>query len=99
MAQEQTQEITLSGVHWRTPDDFYNALLPSLGAPGWHGHNLDALWDSITGGDINQVNPPFVVRITGVRQMPVNCKTLVDRFVALISRARTEGYLVEVVCL
>ena len=93
------QEITLSGAQWSTPDDFYNALLPSLGAPEWHGHNLDALWDSITGGDINLVNPPFMVSITGVRQMPVNCKALVDKFVALISEARSAGYAVEIVCL
>ncbi len=37
-------EIILSGAHWTAPDDFYKALLPSLGAPDWHGHNFDALW-------------------------------------------------------
>ena len=93
------QEIILSGAQWTAPDDFYNALLSSLGAPGWDGHNLDALWDSITGADINEVNPPFRVQIAGVDQMPLNCKALVDRFVALISDARAEGVLVEIVCL
>ena len=92
------QEIVLSGAHWTTPDDLYNALLPSLGAPDWHGHNLDALWDSITRGGINLVNPPFTVRITGVAVMPPNCKALVDRFVALLSEARAEGFAVDVVC-
>jgi RNAse (barnase) inhibitor barstar len=92
-------EITLSGAHWTAPDDFYNALLPSLGAPDWHGHNLDALWDSITGGDINAVNPPFRVKIAGVDQMPLNCKDLVDRFAALISEARAGGHAVEIVCI
>ena len=93
------QEIILSGAQWTAPDDFYNALLSSLGAPGWHGHNLDALWDSITRGDINEVYSSFRVEIAGVDQMPLNCKALVDRFVDLISDARAEGVLVEIVCL
>jgi RNAse (barnase) inhibitor barstar len=92
------REIVLSGARWTAPDDFYEALLPSLGAPDWHGHNLDALWDSITGDDINQIKPPFRVRVIGSDAMPANCKALVDRFVALISDARAAGIPVEVVC-
>ena len=55
--------IALDAQGWRTQDDFYDALLPAIGAPEWHGRNLDALWDSIVGGDINSVSPPFVVRV------------------------------------
>ena len=36
-------------------------LLPRLGAPAWHGRNLDALEESLRDGDINQVKPPFKV--------------------------------------
>jgi RNAse (barnase) inhibitor barstar len=92
------QEIVLSGAHWTTPDDFYKALLPHLGAPDWHGHNLDALWDSIIGGDINLVNPPFRIQINGIGVMPSDCKALVDRVVALISNAKAQGVTVEIVC-
>ena len=92
------QEIVLSGAEWTTPDDLYTALLSSLGAPDWHGHNLDAVWDSIAGGDINQVNPPFMVRIVGVDVMPPKCKALVNRLVALAAEARVKGLSVEVVC-
>jgi RNAse (barnase) inhibitor barstar len=93
------QQITLSGEHWTTPYDFYHDLLRSLGAPNWHGHNLDALWDSITGGDINQVNPPFRVTISGIDVMSPNCKILVGRFAAMVSDARAKGYVIEIGCL
>lgn len=56
------REIELDASNWSSADDFYEALLPNLGAPGWHGHNLNALWDSIT-SDINEVMPPFRVRV------------------------------------
>lgn len=92
------REIVLSGAHWTTPEDFYNDLLPSLGAPDWHGHNLDALWDSITRGGINQVSPPFRVRVTGVDAMPAKCKALLDGFVEILAEARAAGIPVEILC-
>jgi RNAse (barnase) inhibitor barstar len=53
--------IRLEGSGWRSPEDFYSALLAQLGAPDWHGHNLDALEESLRDGDINQVGPPLKV--------------------------------------
>lgn len=52
--------ILLEASAWREPNDFYDALLPKLGAPMWHGRNLGALDDSLYGG-INEVEPPFKV--------------------------------------
>lgn len=54
--------ICLDASGWRTADDFYAALLPELGAPDWHGRNLDALYDSLSGG-INELEPPFAVEL------------------------------------
>ena len=85
------REILLEGADWRSEEDFYSALLSHLCAPDWHGHNFDALWDSITRGDINQINPPFHIRITGIDVMPAECKGLVSQFVAILSDARGEG--------
>ena len=91
------REIALSGAHWKTPEDFYCALLSSLEAPEWHGHNLDALRDSITVGDINEVNPPFLVRISGLDGLPPECKEVLDGFVDIIEEARNEVIPVEVI--
>ena len=90
------QEIVLSCADWTTPEDFYQCLLPLLGAPDWHGHNLDALWDSITCGGINRVNPPFKILVTEVDELTPLCKGLLDRFVALIAEAEAEGIPVEI---
>lgn len=91
-------EVVISAASWETPDDFYAAFLAAVGAPPWHGHNLDALWDSITGGDINRINAPYRVRIIGTGQVSEGCKQLIERFVALIQDARAKGTLVEAVC-
>jgi RNAse (barnase) inhibitor barstar len=63
-------EICLNAAHWHDKDDFYNALLPALGAPPWHGHNLDALNDTIGGDDINDVKLPFHIRIVNIAALP-----------------------------
>jgi RNAse (barnase) inhibitor barstar len=52
--------IELDASTWSSTDDFFAALLAALGSPGWHGYNLNALWDSIT-SDINEVEPPFSI--------------------------------------
>lgn len=52
--------------NWRTTNDFYESVLPALSAPDWHGHNLDVLWDSVVGGDINEVDQPFSIRLVNV---------------------------------
>ena len=57
--------ISLDASGWQSPDDFYSALLPALGAPAWHGRNLNALDESLGEAGINEVRPPYVVEVTG----------------------------------
>jgi RNAse (barnase) inhibitor barstar len=89
------REIRLDGSRWRNPEDFYDGLLPALGAPEWHGRNLDALNDTIAGGDINAVNPPFAVRITGAGAMSDEARRYVARFVELVADLRAGGIPVD----
>lgn len=58
--------IELDTASWRSIHDFYHALLASLGAPDWHGRNLNALIDSMIWGGINKLEPPYTVRIREV---------------------------------
>ncbi|HEY3237552.1 MAG TPA: barstar family protein [Polyangiaceae bacterium] len=90
--------IRLKGESWTSQEDFYAALLPALGAPAWHGHNLDALNDSIVGGGINTVNPPFAISITGLQSMGAEARTIVNRFADLIRELRSGGVPVSVDC-
>lgn len=85
-----SNRIELDASDWQISDDFYLALLPKLGAPGWHGHNLDALWDTLTDGQINQVNPPLEIFIRGMSLAPVEVHRVVVRFSELAAQARSE---------
>jgi RNAse (barnase) inhibitor barstar len=87
--------IILAAAGWNTTDEFYTAFFNAVGAPSWHGRNLDALWDSITRGGINRVNPPFRIRIAGLRQTSAECRDLIDRFAQLIEEAKAEGINVD----
>ena len=91
------RELALDGAAWRTKDDFYADLLPVLGAPSWHGRNLDALNDSLAGGDINAVNPPFVISVRGVAEMGAEARSMVDRFADLIRHLKARGVDVDII--
>lgn len=56
-------EIDLTASGWITPLDFYEALLAALGAPEWHGRNVNALMESMMFGNINKVDPPMIVHV------------------------------------
>jgi RNAse (barnase) inhibitor barstar len=73
------RRIELDASGWTEPDDFYDALLPQLGAPNWYGRNLDALEDSIFGGDINAVQPPFHVSIVRTDELSPSMKDFLIR--------------------
>jgi len=65
-------EFELDATAWKSSDDFYQALLAILGAPDWHGHNLDALADSIFTGGINKVDPPFRIIVREAGELPAS---------------------------
>jgi len=46
-------EIIVNWVFIKSEKSFYEAFLSQVKAPDWHGHNLDALADSIISGGIN----------------------------------------------
>lgn len=56
--------IELDASDWITSLDFYDALLGLLKAPDWHGRSINALIDSMIYGEINEVEPPLLVRVT-----------------------------------
>jgi RNAse (barnase) inhibitor barstar len=92
------KEITLNGADWKTKDDFYNAFFAAVGAPSWHGRNFNALSDSITTGQINEVELPYFIRVSGLDKMPSEVKQLVEDFCSLIKEFRLEGYEVDIEC-
>lgn len=81
--------ISLNGAEWRSIDDFFAALLPELGAPSWHGHNLNALYDSLSGG-INEVEPPFTLTVRNTESLPPDFVALFSGVADVFADARRE---------
>jgi RNAse (barnase) inhibitor barstar len=79
--------IVLDASKWRTVIDFYRALLPTIGAPEWHGTNINALVDSMIVGGINTLEPPYTVKVVGTSALP---KAVLDE-VELARAAFAEG--------
>ncbi len=90
----KTIELDASG--WQSEDDFYQAFLSSVGAPQWHGHNLDALVDTIRGGDINEINTPYSVVITNVSRAGEDAGRIISKFADLAADLRSDGCPIDV---
>jgi RNAse (barnase) inhibitor barstar len=76
----------------RSPDAFWNALLAALKVPAWHGRNLDALWDSLTGGHVSTLQPPFAIEVVCQGQPPAEVQKLITDVHTLFDEARvSEG--------
>ena len=90
------REIILEGGTWKSPDDFYDAFFQAVGAPHWHGRNLNALNDSIGTGDINQVEVPYKVKVKGTSTMSSEARQMVEHFCELIERLKAENVPVDV---
>ena len=83
-------EIYLNASGWRQPVEFYDALLPKLKSPDWHGKNLNAIIDSVVYGEINEIEPPLTIRVEGLRQAPEPVRSEVEAVRASLLRARAE---------
>lgn len=82
--------IDLDAAEWKSILDFYDALLPKLGAPPWHGQSLDALIDSVIWGDINTLKPPFTIRVRHLAAAPKAVRDAVDLTMHALAEARAE---------
>ena len=92
------KRIVLDGTTWKHPDDFWNAFFKAVGAPSWHGRNFNALRDSIITGQINDVELPYTIQISGCNRMSAEVKKLVNDFYDLIKEFHSKGYEVDIVC-
>jgi RNAse (barnase) inhibitor barstar len=90
------KELILHGAGWTTKDDVYDAFFRLVGAPEWHGRNLDALADSIRSGSINQVEVPYRLVIKSYGMIGPDAKPMADRFINLVLELAAEGCPVEI---
>ena len=76
---------------WRSESDFHDALVEALGAPDWHGRNLDAWEESIRDDNINSVRAPYIVIVEGAGSLEPRLRSYVERFVALFEAVRANS--------
>lgn len=62
--------IELDATKWKTVHHFYDALLSELSAPALHGHNINALVDSMIWGGMNKIEAPYLVKISNSTGLP-----------------------------
>ena len=92
------KEIVLEGARWRSQGDFYDAFFLAVGSPTSHARNLDALADSVCGGQINAVEVPYTLVIRGHEQMQETARRFVDRVCQILLELQREGCDIEVRC-
>lgn len=87
--------IRLDARGWERREDFWTALLPALGAPDWHGPNLDALYDGLVAGE-NRVRPPVTVEIVVSTPLPAPLTAYLARVRGVFAdAARDTGLPIE----
>jgi len=84
------ERIELDASGWTGLEAFYAALLPALGAPEWHGHNLNALWDSMVTGDINTLEPPYEIVLINCEGLEEPLRSQILAFLDLVEQAHDD---------
>jgi RNAse (barnase) inhibitor barstar len=93
------KEIRLDASRWKTREDFYDALPPALGAPVWHGRNLDALNDSISSDEMNEVRLPIRFLLVATDTVPPELRSYLKKFADLVADLSTiRGADVALIC-
>ncbi len=82
------REIVLAATDGKTPLDFYAALLPAIGAPSWHGKSIAAINDSMIGGGINALKPPYDVKVHNMGGVPADVAEVVEYAVGALAGTR-----------
>jgi len=90
-------EFNLNADGWRSADDVYDAFFRAVRAPDWHGRNLDALNDSISTGNINEVEVPYRLIVRNASRANPEARTMIDRFLDVVWRMKANGCPVSMI--
>lgn len=80
--------IDLDASSWKTAQDFRLALKAAIGAPEWHGEIVGAFLDSIFGGGMNTLEPPYVIKVVNTADLAPEVKEMLRDFSSAIAEAR-----------
>ena len=85
------REIELDASGWKTAQDFQLALKTAISAPEWHGDIVGAFLDSIFGGGMNAVKPPYVIKVVNTTNLAPEVRKMVHDFSSAIAETRAHG--------
>ncbi|QLC22766.1 barstar family protein [Parasphingopyxis sp. CP4] len=88
--------IILHPCDWRSKANFYDEILPQLGAPDWHWRNLDALEDSLVAGQINRVEPPLLIEIYKPDQAARFTAAIIEAMTDIAREASQSGRMISI---
>ncbi len=88
---EDAPVIQFNASEWKSDSDFFDAYFNAVGAPVWHGRNLDALNDSIGTGGINKLDVPYRIVVRNPSSATAEIRELVKNFADLIQRLQANG--------
>jgi hypothetical protein len=80
--------IVLDASDWKTTHDFRLALKAAIGAPEWHGDIVGAFLDSIFGGGMNTLKPPYIIRVVSTAELAPEVKETIHDFSSAIKGTR-----------
>ena len=80
--------IEIDGSDWQSVKDFLTTLRAAIGAPDWHGWSVNAFIDSMIWGGINQIEPPYEIRISGCECVPKEVTDHIDLLASALADAR-----------
>ncbi|WP_439401995.1 hypothetical protein ACNJYA_02740 [Bradyrhizobium sp. DASA03068] len=80
--------IELDAGGWNTSSDFRSALKTAIGAPEWHGDMVAAFLDSIFGGGMNALKPPFIIRGVNTTNLAPEIKETIRDFALAMEDTR-----------
>ena len=80
--------IELDASSWKTAQDFRLALKAAIGAPEWHGEIVGAFLDSIFGGGMNTLEPPYVIKVVNTADLVPEVKEMVLDFSSAVAETR-----------
>jgi len=80
--------IELDASSWKTVQDFRRALKTAIGAPEWHGDIVGAFLDSVFGGGMNALKPPYVIKVVNTADLAPEVKEMIHDFSSAIEETR-----------
>jgi hypothetical protein len=83
--------IDLDATNWTKVSDFYDVINIALGAPKWAGYSIDALLDSIIWGGMNEMDPPYTIRIQKTKNLTKDVLDEIELLKQCLLEARAES--------